>query len=688
MTSQTDSLIFLPTILLFLIASTTLINHTQSQTQEQSSNYDLCPPFNCSNITFSFPFSPFSSFGSAQFDCGLPGFQITCDHSSSIPSSIEFSGRHYQVKQLFLSDLLVTVVDHTLINDIKLGLCTSLENLTNSISNGTVGGGAALALPVGGVNLTVFKCPIALPSRFFNEVVGNYSCKDGNYWAYIWGGTGTRRPVGPLEMPIGCEHVSLPVSGASLPLLASNNITNGSGDGSQMLLAQVLSNGFQLGWPNITDCDVCQMRGGRCGYDGSSRRVVCFCQGGCIKQKSNRWKLIVGIATGSICALLAVVLLRMFKYKRRIARIFKPSYFGKNQTTGDERKAKEFIKNYQSTLLTNYSYNDIKKMTNNFKEKLGEGGYGNVFKGKLPPDGRFIAVKMLMDYRDNSQNFLSEITSIGRIHHVNVIRLLGFCWDGSRQALVYEYMPNKSLGDLLHKGEVSVSLGLTRLHEISIGVAHGLEYLHNGCDSRILHLDIKPQNVLLDQNFDPKISDFGLAKVYSRNQSAVTMTKAGGTIGYIAPEILFRNLGKPSHKSDVYSFGMLLLEMVGAKTHVQPEANTSSEAQFPGWIYDKLMIDEERDNMELEDFVVGVEVYIARKMLKVGLWCIQINPKDRPSMTRVVEMLCGNVEAIEMPPKPIFFSPPRKQLEQETIISSNESESSVLALTSSRKWEA
>ncbi|KAF5945500.1 hypothetical protein HYC85_015728 [Camellia sinensis] len=420
MTSQTDSLIFLPTILLFLIASTTLINHTQSQTQEQSSNYDLCPPFNCSNITFSFPFSPFSSFGSAQFVCGLPGFQITCDHSSSIPSSIEFSGRHYQVKQLFLSDLLVTVVDHTLMNEIKLGSCTSLENLTNSISNGTVGGGAALALPVGGVNLTVFKCPNVLPSRFFNEVVGDYSCKDGNYWAYIRGGS-TRRPVGPQEMPIGCEHVSLPVSGASLPLL--NNITNGSGDGSQMLLAKVLS-----------------------------------------------------IATGSICALLAVVLLLMFKYKRRIARIFKPSYFGKNQTTGDERKAKEFIKNYQSTLLTNYSYNDIKKMTNNFKEKLGEGGYGNVFKGKLPPDGRFIAVKMLMDYRDNSQNFLSEITSI---------------------------------------------------------------------------------------------------------------------------------------------------EMVGAKTHAQPEANTSSEAQFSGWIYDKLMIGEERDNMELEDFAVGEEVYIARKMLKVGLWGVR-----------------------------------------------------------------
>ncbi|KAA8541845.1 hypothetical protein F0562_022997 [Nyssa sinensis] len=238
---------------------------------------------------------------------------------------------------------------------------------------------------------------------------------------------------------------------------------------------------------------------------------------------------------------------------------------------------------------------------------------------------------MLDNYKDNSDNFMNEVTTIGTIHHVNVIRLLGFCWDGSKQALIYEYMPWWiSRGLYIPKTEVSLSLGLTRLVEIALGVAHGIEYLHNGCESRILHLDIKPQNVLLDQDFNPKISDFGLAKVYSRNKSAVTMT----------------------------------------------EMSSSSEAYFPGWIYDKLI--EEKD-MELADSVVEEEVCIERKMVMVGLWCIQINPRDRPSMTRVVEMLSGNVEAIEMPPRPFFFSPPRVQFEHETT--SFESDTSALPLT-------
>ncbi|XP_058183782.1 rust resistance kinase Lr10-like [Rhododendron vialii] len=372
----------------------------------------------------------------------------------------------------------------------------------------------------------------------------------------------------------------------------------------------------------------------------------------------------------------------MFKYRHRISAILNPAaYDGENHMTGIEINAKEFVKTYQSTLVTNYSYSDIKKMTTGFKEKLGEGGYGTVYKGRLS-DGRLIAVKLLENYKDKGQNFLNEVTTIGRIHHVNVIRLLGFCWDGSKQALIYEYMPNKSLGDQMFQGERSVSLGLAKLLEIAIGVAHGIEYLHNGCDSRILHLDIKPQNVLLDQNFNPKISDFGLAKVYSRNRSAITMTGARGTIGYIAPEIFLRNLGNPSHKSDVYSFGMLLLEMIGVskRVEVKPDVNTSSsEAYFPGWVYDRLIEEKEMD-LERGDSIVGEEVFIARKMVMVGLWCIQMNPKDRPSMTRVVEMLCGDMEAIEMPPKPLFFSPPRVHVEQE--ITSLESETSELPLTS------
>lgn len=177
---------------------------------------------------------------------------------------------------------------------------------------------------------------------------------------------------------------------------------------------------------------------------------------------------------------------------------------------------------------------------------MGEGGYGNVFKGTLADvfkrtlaDGRLVAAKMLEKVHDNGQDFVNEVATIGTIHHVNVIRLLGFCWEGSRRALVYEFMPNGSLGDLISKVDVTHFLGWPKLLEISIGIAHGVEYLHQGCDTRILHLDIKPHNVLLDENYNPKISDFGLAKSYSRKQSVVSLTTAKGTIGYIAPEIFF-----------------------------------------------------------------------------------------------------------------------------------------------------
>ncbi|KAI3423524.1 Protein kinase domain-containing protein, partial [Psidium guajava] len=291
------------------------------------------------------------------------------------------------------------------------------------------------------------------------------------------------------------------------------------------------------------------------------------------------------------------------------------------------------------------------------KERLGEGGYGTVYKGRLP-DGRPIAVKMLDKSSNNSQDFINEVATIGTIHHVSIIRLLGFCLEGSKRALIYEYMPNGSLGDLLHKEGPNHSLATERLLEIAKGIALGIEYLHKGCNSRILHLDIKPHNILLDQNFNPKISDFGLAKMYSRDRNSIAMTGARGTIGFIAPEIFMRNLGNPSHKSDVYSFGMLLLEMVGMRKHEEAKGNASSESYFPSRIYNEINKDRP---LEFGD-LVEEEVAVSRKMVMVGLWCIQINPKDRPSMTQVLEMLMGSSESIPMPPKPQFFSPPRAQV--------------------------
>ncbi|MED6176569.1 hypothetical protein PIB30_089519, partial [Stylosanthes scabra] len=205
-------------------------------------------------------------------------------------------------------------------------------------------------------------------------------------------------------------------------------------------------------------------------------------------------------------------------------------------------------------------------MTNSFKVKLGQGGFGTVYKGNLP-SGSTVAVKMLNQFKGNGEEFINEVASISRTSHVNVVTLLGFCLEGHKKVLIYEFMSNGSLDNFIFKNEAKNTplLCWEKLYQIFIGIARGLEYLHRGCNIRILHFDIKPYNILLDENFCPKISDFGLAKLCPREESHVSMSETRGIIGYIAPEVFNRHFGRVSHKSDVYSFGMMLIEMVGMK---------------------------------------------------------------------------------------------------------------------------
>jgi serine/threonine protein kinase len=142
--------------------------------------------------------------------------------------------------------------------------------------------------------------------------------------------------------------------------------------------------------------------------------------------------------------------------------------------------------------------------------------------------------------------------------------IMGFCFEGSKRALIYEFMPNGSLDKFIYKGNLlnaNCELAWETLYKIAVGIAHGLEYLHKGCNTRILHFDIKPHNILLDENFLPKVSDFGLAKICARDESIISLLGARGTAGYIAPKLFCRNFGAVSHKSDVYSYGMMVLEM-------------------------------------------------------------------------------------------------------------------------------
>ncbi|KAJ1263948.1 hypothetical protein BS78_09G226000 [Paspalum vaginatum] len=210
-------------------------------------------------------------------------------------------------------------------------------------------------------------------------------------------------------------------------------------------------------------------------------------------------------------------------------------------------------------------------------------------------------------------------------------------------------MPNGSLERFAsgQNSEGKNSLSWENLFGITVGVARGLEYLHRGCSTRIVHFDIKPHNILLDQDFCPKISDFGLAKLCMKKESIISIDGARGTIGYIAPEVFSQQFGEVSSKSDVYSFGMMILEMVGARKNINQSSEASSK-YFPQWVYEHL----EEYCANPSDTVVHSD--LVRKLIVIGLWCIQLQPMNRPSMTRVVEMLESRGNDLHIPPQSLL----------------------------------
>ncbi|XP_077219111.1 LEAF RUST 10 DISEASE-RESISTANCE LOCUS RECEPTOR-LIKE PROTEIN KINASE-like 2.1 [Tasmannia lanceolata] len=315
-----------------------------------------------------------------------------------------------------------------------------------------------------------------------------------------------------------------------------------------------------------------------------------------------------------------------------------------------------FIENYQSLTPKRYKYSELKNMTNSFKDELGEGGFGRVFKGKLR-DGRLVAVKVMREHKDY-EVFINEVTSISRTDNVNIVSLLGFCMEGSNRALIYEFMPNGSLEKFIfsEKPKTLQPLAWEKLYQIALGIARGLDYLHHGCRTHILHLNIKPGNILLEQDFLPKISDFGLAKLCPIPECTISISSARGTRGLMEPEWFYPRLGRVSHKSDVYSYGMMLLEMVRGRSNFDLKVANSRETYFPLWIYGRM---DQPGDIGLGEFVTEAENETARKMILVALWCIQIYPANRPSMSDVVEMLEGSIEDLQVPPKPFISSPLR-----------------------------
>ncbi|KAF6164537.1 hypothetical protein GIB67_025363 [Kingdonia uniflora] len=310
-------------------------------------------------------------------------------------------------------------------------------------------------------------------------------------------------------------------------------------------------------------------------------------------------------------------------------------------------------------LPTKFRYRDLETATDKFQAVIGRGGSASVFKGILD-DGTSIAVKRIEGTTHGEREFHAELTVIASIQHVNLVQLLGYCSvPGSPPLLVYEFICNGSLDNWIfpqkggRNGQNFSCLAWNFRFRVAVDVAKALAYLHRDCRSRILHLDIKPENILLNEDFRAVVSDFGLSKLMRKDESRL-YTTIRGTKGYLAPEWLLEN--GVSEKSDVYSYGMVLLEIIGGRRNVRLDQEGSNCSHRKWSYFPKIVTEKLREGklMEVVDERLtddsGVDEKQLRVLVHVALWCIQESPGLRPSMGYVVDMLEGRV-IVEKPPE-------------------------------------
>lgn len=304
-----------------------------------------------------------------------------------------------------------------------------------------------------------------------------------------------------------------------------------------------------------------------------------------------------------------------------------------------------------SSDLPFYTRSEIAEATDNFNlaNKLGEGGFGSVYKGLLK-SGQEIAVKKLAPHSGQGiQEFKNEVRLIARLQHRNLVRMLGCCIRGDEKMLIYEFMPNKSLDNFIFKEENKSSLDWIKRFDIIMGIARGMLYLHQDSRLRIVHRDLKASNILLDKDMVPKISDFGMARIFGNEQVQVNTTRVVGTYGYMAPEYALEGL--MSVKSDVFSFGVLLLEVItGRKNSGFYPDNPSINLIGHVWELWK----EERSLEIVDPCLKDTDVEQILICIHIGLLCVQERADDRPTMSTVVFMLSNKIE-LPLPNQPAFI---------------------------------
>ncbi|XP_022139896.1 G-type lectin S-receptor-like serine/threonine-protein kinase At4g27290 isoform X2 [Momordica charantia] len=357
---------------------------------------------------------------------------------------------------------------------------------------------------------------------------------------------------------------------------------------------------------------------------------------------STNKKLMVAISVSVASFLGFLVLVICFILRRR------------RKLRGNEITASEIQSQENEVEMPLYDFTTIETATNyfSFSNKIGEGGFGPVYKGKLPC-GQEIAVKRLAEGSGQGQSeFRNEVLLISQLQHRNLVKLLGFCIHKEETLLVYEYMPNKSLDHFLFDNERRSLLNWKKRVDIIIGVARGLLYLHRDSRLRIIHRDLKVSNILLDNEMNPKISDFGMARMFGEDQTMTKTQRIVGTFGYMSPEYVLD--GCFSLKSDIFSFGVILLEIIsGMKNrgffHPDHQLNLLGHA-WKLWDDGNAL---ELMDAALEDRFQPSE---ALRCIQVGLLCVQQSPDERPSMWSVLSMLESENMVLSHPERPGFYT--------------------------------
>ncbi|XP_062115780.1 probable LRR receptor-like serine/threonine-protein kinase At1g56140 isoform X1 [Humulus lupulus] len=338
--------------------------------------------------------------------------------------------------------------------------------------------------------------------------------------------------------------------------------------------------------------------------------------------KKNRTGMIVGIIVGVGALCFLSVLVALFVHRRK-----------KSQLNDDEEFLGMDVKPFT------FGYAELKAATNDFdsSNKLGEGGFGPVYKGTLE-DGRAIAVKQLsVTSHQGKSQFVAEIATISAVQHRNLVKLYGCCIEGDKRLLVYEYLENKSLDQALF-GKQTLNLDWSTRFDICLGIARGLAYLHEESRIRIVHRDVKSSNILLDSDLIPKISDFGLAKLYDDKKTHIS-TRVAGTTGYLAPE--YAMLGHLTEKTDVFAFGVVALEILTGR----PNSDSSLDAEkiyLLEWAWN--LHEEDRELELIDSNLSEFNREDVRRIIGVAFLCTQTSPTARPSMSRVVAMLSRDID--------------------------------------------